>query len=466
MATREDEYDSKEQGSTSEYVFDRVAEKRLIRKLDIRIIPFSMLIYLLNSLDRFNIGNARILNSDTGDSLQQTINLSNHDYTSALMVFLVAYFLFETPSNYLLKRFTPSRWISFLMFAWGAMTMCLGAANSFGSLTAIRFLLGMSEAGLFPGLVYLLTFWYRPEERALRVALILSSATLAGGFGGAIAYGVGKMNGISGLEAWRWLFILEGAPSSALAFAVFFFFPDYPETAKWLSDDERELAIERIKGVASLGHAKITWAEAKETLMDWRLYLHYLVYLCIAVPFSSISLFAPTIVSGLGYTGLTAQLFTIPPYACAYVVTCLISWLSDRWEARGYVAASGLFIAGIMFIIEGALEPTAFKARYGVLCIAISFANGPAPPLLSWLTANLRSTTSATLAVPLNISVGVIGQIIGVYIYLAKEAPGYPTGHFTNAAFALVGSVVALVLRAVYVRKNRSLASQEMQWRL
>ncbi|KAK7446647.1 hypothetical protein VKT23_014341 [Stygiomarasmius scandens] len=460
------EYGSKEQGSTLEYIVDYAAERRLIRRLDIRIVPSSMLIYLLCSLDRSNIGNAKVLNSDTGDSLQQTIHLSNHDYTTALMVFLVAYFLFETPSNYLLKRFNPSRWIAFLMFAWGAMTMCLGAASNYGSLTAVRFLLGMFEAGLFPGLVYFLTFWYRPEERALRVALILASASLAGAFGGAIAYGVGKMNGAGGLEAWRWLFILEGIPSCALAFAVFFFFPDYPETAKWLSDEERELAIERIKGVASLGHEKITWAEAKDTLMDWRLYLHYLVYICISVPFSSISLFAPTIVSGLGYTGLTAQLFTVPPYACAYVITCTVSWLSDRLEARGYVAGSSLFIAGIMFIIEGVLAPTAFKARYGILCLAVSFAFGSIPPLLSWLTANLRSTASATLGVPMNVSMGAIGQIIGVYIYLSKEAPGYPTGHFTNAAFALLGSIVALILRTLYVRRNRDLAPGEKQWRL
>ncbi|THU93369.1 MFS transporter [Dendrothele bispora CBS 962.96] len=470
------EYGSKgREGSTSEYTIDRAAERRGLNIFSTQVntkarhpdYPSSMFIYLLCSLDRSNIGNARVLNSDTGNSLQQTIHLSNTDYTTALMIFLVAYFLFETPSNYLLKRFTPSRWIAFLMFSWGAMTMCLGAANNFSSLTAIRFLLGMFEAGLFPGLVYFLTFWYRPEERALRVALILASASLAGAFGGAIAYGVGRMNLTSGLEAWRWLFLLEGIPSCALAFIVFFFFPDYPETAssRWLSAEEKELAIERIKGVASLGHDKVTWEEAKETVMDWRLYLHYLLHLRLRSLLLHIPL-RPTIVSGLGYSGLTAQLFTVPPYACAYVITCFVSWLSDRYEARSYVAGGSLLIAGIMFIVEGVLAPTAFKARYAVLCFAVSFAFGSIPPLLSWLTANLRSTASATLGVPMNVSMGAIGQIIGVYIYLSKEAPGYPTGHFTNAGFALLGTVVALVLRFVYVRRNRNLAPGEKQWRL
>ena len=152
-----------------------------------------------------------------------------------------------------------------------------------------------------------------------------SNANFTGGaFGGAVAYGVGHLNRAHGLEAWRWLFIIEGAPSCACAILVWLFYPDFPETATWLSETERELAINRIKGVSSLGHAKITWAQAKETLLDWRLYLHYFVYISVSVPFSSISLFAPTIVSGLGYEGLRAQLFTVPPYAIAFVVSVLI----------------------------------------------------------------------------------------------------------------------------------------------
>ncbi|KAJ3755737.1 MFS transporter [Lentinula raphanica] len=448
---------------SSVFIIEPAEERKLIRRLDRRVVPLAMFIYLLCSLDRSNIGNAKVLNDITGNDLQQTIGLSSEDYTTALMVFLVAYFIFETPSNYMLKAFRPSRWIALLMFSWGAMTMCLGAASS---LTAVRFLLGMFEAGLFPGLVYFLTFWYKPNERAIRVALILACATLAGAFGGAIAYGVGKMNGTAGLEGWRWLLILEGIPSCLLAFFVLAMFPDYPETARWLSEEERELASRRLQGLASLGHSKITWEEAKKTLKEWRLYVHYVIYICISVPFSSISLFTPTIVSGLGYTGLDAQLFTVPPYAVAFVVTVTISWLSDKYEKRSIATSACLFIAGVAFIVEGVLAPTAFKARYGVLCIAVSFAFASIPPLLSWLTANLQTTGAATLGVPMNVSMGAIGQIIGVYIYKASEAPGYPTGHFTNAAFALLGSVLALVMRTVYIRWNRNLGANDRAWRV
>jgi MFS family permease len=164
------------------------------------------------------------------------------------------------------------------MLSWGATTMGLGGVHNYAQVTGLRFLLGVMEAGLFPGFVYYLTFWYRNSERSMRVALILASATLAGAFGGAIAYGVGHMNGAHGLSAWRWLFIIEGAPSCASAVLVWFFLPDYPETANWLSAEEKELAADRLRLEGSKGSASaMTWADAKAVLVDWRLYAHYAV---------------------------------------------------------------------------------------------------------------------------------------------------------------------------------------------
>ncbi|KAF9260342.1 MFS transporter [Marasmius fiardii PR-910] len=439
---------------------------RLVRRLDVHIVPSSMLIYLFCFLDRANIGNAKILNSDTNSSLQQTTHISNNDFNTALMIFLVGCIAFEVPSNFMLKKFRPSRWLAFLLFGWGSMTLCMGAVRNSAQLIALRFLLGGFEGGLFPGLVYFLTFWYRPEERALRVALILACATLAGAFGGAVAFAIGQVNGLQGLEAWRWLFFIEGIPSCVLAVLVFFLFPDYPETATWLTKAEKNLAVKRLSGVASLGHDKLTWKEAKKTLLDWRLYVYYMVYICISVPFSSISIFMPTIISGVGYRGLDAQLFTVPPYALAFVVTVTVSWLSDKYEARSWGCILSLFIAGVCFIVEGTLQPTAFRARYGVLCVAVSFAFASMPPSLSWLTANLRTTTSTTLSVPINVSFGGVGQIIGIYIYKASESPGYPTGHYTIAGVTLFGSALALWLRIFYLKQNKRLGQSDRKWRL
>ncbi|KAK0196343.1 MFS general substrate transporter [Armillaria mellea] len=390
--------------STSEelFVVDRIAEKRLLRQLDLRILPSCMFIYTLNFLARANIGNAKILNADSGDSLLQVLDMTSDQFSTVLT---------GTPSNYMLKHFSPPHWFAFLM--------------NFSALTGLRFLLGAFEAGFYPGIIYFLTFWYRPQERALRLSFIAACTSLSGAFGGSIAYGVGLINGSKGLEAWRWLFIIEGAPSCALAVA-------------------------RFRGEASLGYARITWAQTKDTLTDWRL----------------ISYFAPTIVNGLGYEGLRAQLFTVPPFAIAFVATVICSAFADRYEAWSTFAWIPMVVSGVTFIIQGALPPTAFKARYAMLCLSTTFSNICNPSLITWLTVNLRNTDATTLAIPLIVTIGTIGQITGVYIYKANEAPGYRTGHFTNGAFLLAGSLVILVLREVYRRRNRNMTPGSQLWRV
>ncbi|KAK8062334.1 Major facilitator superfamily domain- general substrate transporter [Apiospora hydei] len=463
---------------------DPAAEKALRRKQDMRIIPLSAGIYFLCYLDRSNIGNAKVLNASTHHDLLSETGMTNYQYTIALMMlhnlavssdshrttggddyimqirFLVAYGVFEVPSNILLKKLRPSRWIAFLMFAWGALTIGLGGVHSYAAVTVVRFLLGVFEAGLFPGLVYYLTFWYKTEERSVRVAFILASATLAGAFGGAIAYGVGHMNQASGLSAWRWLFIIEGAPSCASALFVFFFLPDYPEGAKWLSEEERAIAVQRLSVEGSKGHHNaMTWPDAKETLCDWRLWGHYLVYFGISTPFSSLSLFTPSITAGLGFKDLEAQLMTVPPYAVAYVVQILTSYSADHFNARGLHSAVLATIGAVGFLASAVLPADAYSARYGCLIVAASGAFSCIPPLLGWLSSNIFATASVGLAIALNIGLGgAPGQIVGVFIYKPEEAKtGYPTGHWVNAALLLMVAVGCVMLRLYYGWRNRKL---------
>lgn len=182
----------------------------MVRKIDIRLLPTTAVIYLLCFLDRSNIGNAKILNLSTGDDMQTTNGMSSYEFTIALMLFLVAYSVFEAPSNLALKVISPNKWIGLLVIAFGSICAGLAGTHSYAGVAALRFFLGAAEAGLFPGLIFYFNLWYKQEERATRIAAFLCSATMAGAFGGALAYGVGHMNGTGGIEGWRWLFILEG----------------------------------------------------------------------------------------------------------------------------------------------------------------------------------------------------------------------------------------------------------------
>lgn len=292
------------------------ANKALLRKQDFRLVPLCAMMYLLAYLDRTNIGNAKVMNSETKQDLLSQTKTSDYQYAIALMVFLIAYTIFEVPANYFLKIMGPSKWFCLIMVVWGAISMCIGAVQNFAGLTATRFILGVFEAGLAPGLAYYISFWYRANERSIRLAFIYSTATLAGAFGGLIAYGISHMNNSAGLVGWRWLFLLEGAPSILAGILILFILPDYPETSsgKWLTVEESKLAVDRMQFNGSKGKDKrMTWADAKATLTDWRLYLHYVIYFTKSCPFSSLSLFTPSITSGLGFDSFNAQLMTVPP---------------------------------------------------------------------------------------------------------------------------------------------------------
>jgi hypothetical protein len=272
------------------------------------------------------------------------------------------------------------------------------------------------------------------------------------------------------------LFILEGIPSLLSAVLVWFFLPDYPETAKWLSEDERALAVERLKIEGSHGNSPhLSWSDVRAILTDWRLYLHYAVssssisepnipshsnplqvYFGISTPFSSLSLFTPTITAGLGYDGLRANLMTVPPYAVAYVVQILTSWSADHFNARGIHSAVMATVGAIGFLASAVLPPDAYLHRYGCLIVAASGAFSCIPPLLGWLSSNVFSTASIGLVIALNISFGAPGQITGVWIYKASEVDqGYPTGHWTNAGLLFFVAVGCVCLHFYYHMLNR-----------
>lgn len=244
------------------------------------------------------IGNARIMNGGTGNSMLQELHMSSTQFQQMQTVFIVTYSIFDIPSNIVLKRVKPSWLFAFLLFCWSVLTIGFGGVKNFGEACAVRALIGVFEAGLYPGIMYYFTFWYRIEEYTLRNAFVLDSGALAGAFGGLIAYGVSFMNGISGLSGWNWLFILEGCISVVAAVLLLFCLPNRPEEAKFLSEAERAVAIKRVKDqeIAEVDQPATRWQRA----VSWRYLAHYLCYFCAASTLSTLSTFLPTIVSGLG----------------------------------------------------------------------------------------------------------------------------------------------------------------------
>ncbi|KAH0834606.1 putative MFS transporter [Fonsecaea pedrosoi] len=468
---------SSEEGT---YIVDPIEyekrNRRLNRRLDIRILPLCCWVYLLNFLDRGNIGNSKVLNSETGDDLLQQTHMTANGYAVTVSLFSLAYTIFEVPSNYVMKHWVrPSLWLGFLLFAWGALTIGFAGVQNYATVVVLRFLIGAFEAGFFPGIVYFITIWYRYNERAVRIACVVAFCNLAGAFGGAIAYGVGHVNGSAGLEGFRWLFIIEGIITLVSA-SFLFFLPDYPARAKFLNESDKRFAEDRLKergGGYLRSHA--SRKEVLETFFSPRMLAHYIAYgtpkptkkadsdamvydqIADVVPQGSFTFFTPTIVSGLGYTSIHAQLLTVPPWCVGFVVAITLSYSADHFNARGVHITIASLVGAAGWLAAGLLPPDAYASRYGCLCLAACGAFPVAPSMANWVACNTPSLLTIPFAIALNNSSAGIGQIIAQWIWKADEAhKGYPTGNFVCAACGFFVAAMSAGLRLWYGRMNKN----------
>lgn len=248
-----------------------VDEKRLVRRLDLHLIPLITSIYLFSFIDRVNVGNARLY------KLEADLSLSSAQFQVVVSIFFVTYMLFEVPSNLVLKLFTPRRWIAFITVSWGLVATLMGLVNSYGSLIACRLLLGAVEAGLFPGLSIYLTFFYTKNELALRVGYLFVSAAIGGALGGLLAYGIGHMDGVQGMSGWRWIFVVEGIPSAVLGVVTYFVLPNDAGSAYFLDDAEK--ALMEVRRRRAYGSSRSSEEVGREDVLraftDWKAWAFY-----------------------------------------------------------------------------------------------------------------------------------------------------------------------------------------------
>jgi MFS family permease len=418
---------------------DKAMERRITRKQDLRILPWICICYLLNYLDRVNLGNARTLNNDKpADNIVTQLNLTGQRYNIVVALFFVPYVICEFPSNIALKYFSPSKWIARIMVSWGIVTICTAAVTTYGGLIAVRIFLGIAEAGFFPGVMMYLCFWYTPEERATRMAIFASSVAVAGAFSGLLATAISFLNGAAGLSGWQWLFILEGIPSVIVGVCVWFGLPDWPQTAKWLTPEERAFAIKRLGPYApSMNDKHWDSKVAKETLMNGMFWLYAAQYFLMTNSLNAFGYFAPTIVANLGFTGWHAQILTVPPNVVALVVIVGNCVHSDRTKER-----SRHIIAALMFVGTGYLL-LAVVRNWGVRYMAVCFiacTNAAVMPFVAHRTATVSGSTATALATGGMIAFANMGGITAPFLFPKETGPLYSMGNWTIFAFLTVAA--------------------------
>ncbi|KAF2714447.1 MFS general substrate transporter [Pleomassaria siparia CBS 279.74] len=442
--------------------FAHLDEKKILRRMDLRLIPMLALLYLLSFLDRGNIGNAKI------EGLVEDLNMTGPQYNWCLTVFFFTYAAFEVPSNLLLKKLRPSIWLPTIMVAWGVVMTLMGIVQNYHGLLIARIFLGMAEAGLFPGVAYYITMWYCRHEAQFRQALFFSAASVAGAFSGLLAFGIAHMDGVGGLEGWRWIFILEGILTVIVAFIAFFTLHDFPETATFLTEEERAFIVYRLKyqGHQSGDEVKVAqddtfqWKYVKAAFLDWQIWTNIWVYWGIVAPLYGISLFLPTIIRSLGYTSSTAQLLTVPIYITASVLAVAVAWFSDQYGKRSPFILVCLIFMAIGFIM--CIASTKAGIIYAGVFIAACALYPAFPGNITWLSNNLAGSTKRATGQAIQIAMGNLAGAMASNFYRAKDAPHYVLGHALELAFICAGILALLVLvfnyRRINVKRERQIA--------
>ncbi|KAI4864713.1 MFS general substrate transporter [Hypoxylon rubiginosum] len=437
--------------SDSETAGPVINENALLRKLDLRLLPAVGILYLLSFLDRSNVGNARI------EGLLLDIHITGNQYLTGLTLYFVGYVLFEIPCNIILKRTTPRIWLPTLTIVWGVVATLMGIVQNLAGFFVSRFFLG-AESGLFPGVVFYFSMWYKRRERQYRISLFFSAASLAGAFGGILAYGIGRMGGIVWANGWRWIFILEGILTVLVAAAAYGFIHNYPDTSKFLTEDERKFIHQRLAADSDATHdEKFTWAAVREALKDPNCWLYGLGFHTMSLPLYTLSLFLPTIISNLGYSAATAQLLTVPPYAFAFITTVTVAILSERLGQRAiFIGGSAIFAAIGYAILLSNTDPV---SRPGVSYTGVFFAAGGIYPAtavtLSWPAINVSGQTKRAIANAMQISIGNLGAVLGTQLYRATDGPRFIVGHSMALAYLLANAVVVSILGIRLRNENR-----------
>jgi ACS family tartrate transporter-like MFS transporter len=415
-----------------------VDEISLYRKLAWRLLPPLYLIYILAYLDRMNIGFAQL-------QMKEVLQFSDTVYGLGAGIFFIGYTLFEVPSNLILEKVGAKIWLTRIMITWGLISSAMVFIETARDFYILRFLLGIAEAGSFPGLILYFSYWFPAPVRAKFGALLITATAASGLIGAPIAGLLLSMDGFLGWRGWQWLFLVEGIPSVLLGFVLYFWLTDRPAHASWLSKEEkiwleRTLAAEQKS--ASHAHA----AELKQALLHPKVWLLALLYFAVVINYYSISMWLPQLIkSWSGLDNVRTALLTGLPYLVTVIVMVAVGAHSDRTsERRWHIVMCG-WIAAIAF----ALSPHLQSPMLSLIAITVAAAGiwSILAPFWTLPHALLKDGAAKASGLALINSVGNLGGFAGPYFVAWLKTV---TGDF-KTALPILALILALGVLLVFV---------------
>jgi ACS family tartrate transporter-like MFS transporter len=413
---------------------DRTLEQRTMGKVYLRLLPFVFVCYFLCYLDRINVSFAAL-------TMNQDLGLDAAWFGLAAGAFFWGYCLFEVPSNLIMEKVGARMWIARIMVTWGILSGATAFCTGPYSFMTVRFLLGVAEAGFYPGIVLFFTYWFPDAHRARIIAGFTLALPVAVAFGAPISTGIMELNGLWGLAGWKWLYFLEAIPTVLLGFGVLFYLTDRPADAHWLDHEERTWLSSTIENESREieAHGKITLLQS---FFNPKVLLLTLNYLGIVTASLGMLLFLPQIVKQLGFTNMQVGWVTMIPYICGAIAMVTCGWISDHTGERRWnlfvtclLGAGGLVMAG--------LTVGTYWALAGMSIAAIGFY-GTKGPFWSMPPMFLTGSAAAASIAWIN-SVGNLGGFFGPSIVgWVKDATGsFAGGLYALAAFALMSAIVS-----------------------
>jgi sugar phosphate permease len=420
---------------------DSSFEARTYRKVDLRIVPFLFLCYILAYLDRVNVGFAKL-------QMLKALSLSDAAFATGAGIFFIGYFFFEVPSNVLLKKYGARMWIARIMITWGIVSACMIFVRGAVSFNALRFLLGIAEAGFFPGVIFYLTLWYPSRMRATRTAWFVAAIAVSGVIGNPISgWIMDKFSGAGGLAGWQWLFVSEGIPSILVGFFVIYYLNSSIEEAKWLTAEEKALLAKNL----AAEETKKTENKLGDAFKSITVWVLCAIYFTLMIGLYGIAFWLPTIVKAFGIKGyLGVGLITAIPYGVAVIGMILLSNHSDKTGERrlhyvftALAGAAGLVLSGV------------FAANPVLAIIFLSIGTlgviGAMPLFWPLPSAFLTGTAAAA-------GIGIVNSVGNLGGYIGPNVPVWAKLISTDKSAALYIIAGMLVLGAVitffFIPKN------------
>ncbi|BGO97348.1 putative High-affinity nicotinic acid transporter (putative) [Rhodotorula toruloides] len=444
-STQDSAHDDHGAQTDGELTWTAEEEKRIVRKIDWRLMPLLWALFMLSFLDRSNIGNANAA------GMSKSLKMSSGQYQWLLTIFYIGYALGQ-PTTLLWKALSPHVFVAILTLCWGGFAL-LQAAARWEGLMALRLLLGVAETAFAPGVTFFLSFFYSRREVGFRQGLYLGAAPIASCYAGALAYGISHIHN-SSVPVWKLLFLIEGAPAIPMAAVTYFFLPDRPTKAKFLTTREKEIARRRTERDGKTGREEgLKMRNVWKGLRDPKAYIPALCYFSCNVSYSSLPVFLPTILTDMGFTSIRAQGLSAPPYLASFFVVVGVCWLSDRVGDRTAFLIPLSMLGGIGYLLLALVTSTGVRYFAIFLCASGIF---PCIGLLLPLTASMHEDDSKRGAgfLLLNL-VGQCGPFLGTRLYPANEGPYYHKGMAICCAFMFFVTLLVSLLRLILIRENR-----------